>query len=120
MVFVRLEAIPAGQNTAVNPTVSLFCSGGRRGTGTFHHTVNIPAIQVDWSLQDPIIFLETSKVTVKNGRKLEHFQCHIQQMSERLEDQSVKYISGTQTLFQGVCSRLKPENVYRKLDEAYF
>jgi hypothetical protein len=93
---------------------------GRRGMGQFFPVVSSTTTQMDVFFQGPIIFLETSKVTVRNGRKLEHFQCHIQQMSERLEDQSVKYISGTQTLFQGVCSRLKPENVYRKLDEAYF
>lgn len=44
----------------------------------------------------------------------------MQQISEKLKDHNLlKYIQGTQT-FLFTCFRLKPEVMYKKLDEAYF
>lgn len=59
--------------------------------GQFCPVVSVSTVQVDSSLQGPIIFSEISKVTVRNGRKLS------QQISERFEGHNLLI---TQTCFQ--------------------
>lgn len=44
--------------------------GGRGGMGQFCSAVNVTVMRVDSSLQCPIIFLETSKVTARGGHSL--------------------------------------------------
>ena len=60
--------------------------GNRQGTSQFFPVVSVPTIQVDSSLLGPIVFSETSKVSVRNGRNLKHVKWQIQQISESYED----------------------------------
>lgn len=65
VVFATLEAILARPNIIVNPKVPTVCTepGSRSGMGQFAQGV-VFTDQVDLLLQDPIIFSETTEVTV--------------------------------------------------------
>ena len=104
VVFVTLVAILVRQNIAVNPKVSTVCTdaGSRSGIGQFCPVVDVTTMQEDWLLQGPIIFSEITRLLLLLGRRLKHFKCHIQQISERFEDHDVLSISEVHKL----CSQL--------------
>ena len=113
--------ILARYNRTVNPKGSTVCADcfGRRSMGQFFPVVSITKIQLDASSQG-LVLLETSKFTVRNGRKLKYFNCQNLQISEKFDDHNLLSTSELHKLLLVSCFRHKPENTYRKLEEAYF